>query len=98
MHHSTRPSGVNFRRLHGRMCVGDERLKRIALTRTDQVRDYDPIAGGARLIPERGVVLVITDERGSETVFGFLQFQEKVSDINGSVCTESGFGKSWARF
>ena len=84
------------RHLHGSMYAEDERLKGVALPRADQVRDHDPFAGTARLIPERGVVLVVTNERKCETVFGFLQFPEQVTDIHGAVLAEPEFGKAWA--
>ena len=86
------------RRLHGSMYVEDARLKGVALPRTDQVRDPDPTEGSARLIPARGVVLVITDERGCETVFGFLQFPEQVTDIHGAILADTGLqGRWWFR-
>jgi hypothetical protein len=69
------------KRLSGSMYVEDERLKGVALPRTDHVRDHDPRSGAARLIPKRGVVLVVTDdEHKCETVFGFLQYPEQVKD------------------
>ena len=84
------------KRLGGSIYAEDERLKGVAIPRTDQVRDHDPRSGTARLIPARGVVLVVTDEHRCETVFGFLQYPEKVTDIHGAVLAEPGCGKAWA--
>jgi hypothetical protein len=84
------------KRLSGSMYVEDERLKGVALPRTDHVRDHDPRSGAARLIPKRGVVLVVTDdEHKCETVFGFLQYPEQVTDIHGAVLAEPESGKDW---
>jgi hypothetical protein len=83
------------KRLGGSMYAEDERLKGVAIPKTDQVRDHDPRSGTARLIPERGVVLVVTDEHQCETVFGFLQYPGQVTDIYGAVLAESEVEKAW---
>ena len=61
-----------------------------------QLRDLDPNSGECRLIPERGVVLVITDERGRESCFGFLKFPERIVDIHGKVLAETKLGNTWS--
>lgn len=40
-------------------------------------------AGFCRLAPEHGVVLVVTDERGRETVFGFFRYPRMICDRAG---------------
>jgi hypothetical protein len=84
------------KRLGGSMYAEDERLKGIAIPRKDQIRNHDPISGTARLIPEHGVVLVVTDEHRCETVFGFMQYPRQVTDIHGAVLAEPERGKAWA--
>ena len=50
------------------------------------------------MIPERGVVLVVTDEHGCEVCFGFFKFPEKVIDIHGAVLADTGLeGRWWFR-
>ena len=46
-------------------------------------------------VPERGVVLVVTDERGCEACFGFFKFPERILDIHGNILAETDFGKDW---
>ena len=84
------------RRLGGSFTVHDERLKGVALPAEGQVRDHDPVSGECRLIPERGVVLVLTDERGCESCFGFFKFPEKILDIHGKIIAKTGFDCAWA--
>lgn len=83
------------RRLSGSFTIQDERLKGVALPIENQIRDLDPVTGQGRLVPERGIVLVVTDERHCEACFGFLQFADRVSDIHGQVLAETSFGKQW---
>ena len=64
-----------------------EKLKGVVVLREGQVWSHNPVHGDCRVIPERGVVLVVTDERGCETVFGFLQYPGALKDLNGRVAT-----------
>lgn len=73
----------------------DERLKGIAIPAPDQLRDHDPVSGECRLIPERGVVLVVTDEQGCEASFGFFKFPEHVIDMHGAVLADTGLECRW---
>lgn len=84
------------RRLGGSFTVQDERLKGVAVPAPAQVRDHDPASGECRLIPEQGVVLVIADERGCESCFGFFRYPEQVVDIHGRTLAESGLEGRWA--
>jgi hypothetical protein len=83
------------RRLGASLTVQDERLKGVALPARDLIRDHDPVAGECRVFPEHGVVLVVTDERGCETCFGFFHFPQHVHDIHGHVLAESGLEGAW---
>ena len=82
-------------RLGGRFSLQDERLKGAAVPAPDQLRDHDPISGECRLIPEHGVVLVVTDERGCEACFGFFKFPEHVIDIHGSILADTALDGRW---
>lgn len=84
------------RRLGGSYTLEDERLKGVVLPLEGQIRDHDAIAGRCRLIPKHGVVLVVTDERGCETCFGFLKFPKEILDIHDKRIARTGFAGSWA--
>lgn len=84
------------RRLGGSFIVQDERLKGVAVPAPGQIRDHDPGLGEGRLIPEHGVVLVVTDERGCESCFGFFKYPEQVIDIHNRTLAESCLKGSWA--
>lgn len=83
------------RRLGGRLTVQDERLRGIAIPVTGQVCDHDLVAGDCRVIPTHGVVLVVTDERGGESCFGFFRFPERIMNIHGEILAETGVGDRW---
>lgn len=82
-------------RLGGSFTVRDERLKGIALPAPGLLRNHDSISGEGRLIPKRGVVLVVTDEKGCESCFGFFRFPERVTDINGITLAETHLAGAW---
>jgi hypothetical protein len=75
--------------------VEDERLKGVVMPAQEQVWDFSPGLGHCRLAPERAVILVVTDERGSETVFGFARYPDTLRDINGRELMESPVGNRW---
>jgi hypothetical protein len=80
----TTPEEKQFaRRLTTGLFAEDDRLKGATLLDESKVWSYDRITGSCRVIPEKGVVLVVTDERGCETVFGFLFYPDNLTDING---------------
>ena len=86
------------RRLGGNFFVQDERLKGVVLPADGLVRDHDPISGECRLIPQHGVVLVVTDQHGCEACFGFFKFPELVIDIHGAILGATGLeGRWWFR-
>jgi hypothetical protein len=71
------------RRLTTGLFVEDERLKGVTLLDESKVGSLDRNNGSCRVIPEKGVMLVVADERGCETVFGFLFYPDSLTDING---------------
>ena len=83
------------RRLTKGHIVEDERLKGSVLLREQQVWDHDSADGTCRIIPDRGVVLVVTDERGCETVFGFFRYPESLEDSQCRDVMTTGLGDKW---
>lgn len=70
------------RRITSGLLVNDPRLKGITLLDASKVWSYDREKGECRVIPEYGVLLVLTDERECETVFGFLSYPDELTDFN----------------
>jgi hypothetical protein len=83
------------RRLTTGFHVEDERLKGVALPGDAAVWEHDPYEGSCHLLPTGGVVLVVTDEHGCETAFGFFQYAEAVKDIHGRTLAETGLAGRW---
>ncbi len=75
--------------------IEDERLKGVVLPSIDQIWDFSPMIGHCRLAPERAVILVVTDERGCESVFGFARYPETLQDINGRAILKTPVGDRW---
>lgn len=75
--------------------IEDERLKGVVLPAKEQVWDFSPSLGHCRLAPERAVILVVTDERGCESVFGFARYPETLRDINGRALLKTPAGDRW---
>ena len=75
--------------------IEDERLKGVALPADAAVWEHNPHGGSCHLLPTRGVVLVVTDAQGCETVFGFFQFAESVKDVHGRTLAETGLAGCW---
>ena len=85
-------------RLGGNFTLQDERLKGVAIPAPGQLRSHDPESGECRLFPQQGVVLVVTDERGCETCFGFFKYPEHITDIHGAILADPGLGsRGWFR-
>ena len=83
------------RRLTTGFRIEDERLKGVALPAAAAVWEHNQRDGTCHLLPSNGVVLVVTDEHGCETVFGFFQFAETVKDIQGRTLAETGLAGRW---
>ncbi len=72
-----------------------EALKGVVVLRDGQVWSHDPDSGSCRVIPDRGVVLVVTDERKREVVFGFLKYPAELKDLNGKKIASTGTNGRW---
>lgn len=70
------------RRVARGLVVEDPRLMGVDLPKEDIWSSY-PQSGVCRLAPVEGVLLVVTNERGLETVFGFYRFPEIIVDRAG---------------
>jgi hypothetical protein len=46
-------------------------------------------------LPTRGAVLVVTDEQGCETTFGFVQYADAEKDIHGRTLAETELAGRW---
>ncbi|HZL78717.1 MAG TPA: hypothetical protein VFC17_07675 [Candidatus Limnocylindrales bacterium] len=75
--------------------IEDEQLQGVVLPVPEQVRDFSPNTGHCRLEPERAVILVVTDERGHEAVFGFARYPATLKDIHGRVLLKTLVGDKW---
>ena len=85
-------------RLGGNFTLQDERLKGVAIPAPGQLRNHDPESGECRVFPKHGVVLIVTDERGCETCFGFFKIPEHILDIHGASLADTAFeGRWWFR-
>jgi hypothetical protein len=82
-------------RLGGNFTLQDERLKGVAIPAPRQLRNHDLESGECRLFPERGVVLVVTDERGCEACFGFFKLPEQIIDIHSAILADTGLQCRW---
>jgi hypothetical protein len=72
-----------------------DKLKGVVLLRDEQVWHHDPVEGSCRVIPKRGVVLVVTDGQNRETVFGFFQFPAMLQDLNGRDVVMTHLSDGW---
>jgi hypothetical protein len=68
------------RRVARGLTVEDERLRGVELSNEAYWSCGD---GYCRLAPEHGVLLVVTDERGCEVVFGFFRYPRVIRDRTG---------------
>jgi hypothetical protein len=75
--------------------VEDERLKGVSLVPEGLLWHHGQESGTGRVIPSKGVVLIVTNERQCETIFGFLQHPEEIRDLNGKVVAVTGLGGRW---
>ena len=73
----------------------NDKLKGVVLLRDGQVWHHDPVSGSCRVIPKRGVVLVVTDAQKRETAFGFFQFPATLQDLNGKDVVTTYQGDRW---
>ncbi|MCL4179713.1 MAG: hypothetical protein KJ072_18440 [Verrucomicrobia bacterium] len=83
------------RRLTTGFHLENAKLKGVFVLRDGQVWRHDLVHGDCWVIPERGTVLVVTDEQGRETVFGFFQYPAGLKDLNGLEVVPTGIGERW---
>jgi hypothetical protein len=83
------------RRLTTGYPVQDDRLKGLAMLIEGVIWHHGHEEGTGRAIPQAGVMLVVTNERGQESVFGFLRYPKEIKDMNGKVIASTGLGGRW---
>lgn len=76
------------------LAIEDERLKGADLP-PKLCWWFNRDAGAGLLAPEYGVLLVVTNERRQESVFGFLRYPRKIFDGNGSMLMEVDKADHW---
>jgi hypothetical protein len=74
------------------------RLIGVALAENQTFRSHDHVTGSCRLAPTHGVVLVVTDERGIEFVFGFLRYPKIIRDTAGKEIMPTPGDSAWWTF
>lgn len=81
-----------------RMTIGlpleDVRLRQAKITDA-AVWEHDAHGGTCHILPSKGVFLVVTDESGCESLFGFFRFPEVVRDSAGKTVAESRLAGRW---
>ncbi|MBX3738966.1 MAG: hypothetical protein KF715_19895 [Candidatus Didemnitutus sp.] len=82
------------RRVARPLTVEDPRLRDVVLA-PGSCWSHDLREGCCRLAPEHGVLLVVTDQRGRETVFGFLRYPRFITKSDGAVVMETPGGGDW---
>ena len=83
------------RRLTTGLPVEDARLRGADVPDDSRVWHLETANGLCRMTPSCGVVLVVTDEQGRETIFGFFRFPEALRDTKGRIVAETGLGGAW---
>ncbi len=83
------------RRLTTGHWLESEKLRGVVVLRDGQVWSHDPVQGSCRVIPERGVLLVVTDEHKCETLFGFFLYPAALIDLNGREVVSTGIRNRW---
>lgn len=83
------------RRLTSGQFIENKELQGVVVFRDGQVWDHDSAHGNCRVIPERAVVLVITDEQHCETILGFFQYPKTLKDLNGRDVIDIAAASTW---
>ena len=83
------------RRIRTMYRMTDDRLKGVVIPQENQVWKHNSSFGDCWIVPERAVVLVVTDERQLETVFGFARYAKTLNDFNGRPILEIPVGGRW---
>jgi len=84
------------RRLTGGCYIEAPELKNLPGVSSDDAARYQPETGSCRLVPQRAVVLVVTDERGCETVLGFFQWPGTLRNSLGEPVYSTGLAGRWS--
>lgn len=82
------------RRVARGLPITDQRLRGAGLP-DGTYWDHNAASGYFRLVPEYGVMLIVTDEHGTETVFGFFRYPETVRDQDGRELMRLPEGGAW---
>lgn len=83
------------RRLTTGLRLESENLKGVVPIHQRQVFSHNPGSGECRLVPEHGVILIATNEREQETVFGFFRYPKTLMDSHGKRILDTGVGADW---
>lgn len=83
------------RRLTTGLTLESEKLQGVMVLRDGQVWSHDTVHGVCRIIPNHGVLLVVTDAQKCETVFGFLKYPSSLRDLNDKEVVSTGTGGQW---
>ncbi len=90
------PHRLQFvRQLTTGLALSDEKLKGVVLLRDDQVWNHDPETGFCQLIPQCGVVLMVTNTQKQEAIFGFFQYPAVLMDLNDREVVATHQGDRW---
>ena len=83
------------RRLTSGLFLEDPRLVGIVAPVEGQLWSHDPLNGGCRVMPKHAVVLILTDQVGTEVCLGFFKYPEEILDIHGRVIASTGLMGKW---
>lgn len=83
------------RRLGGGYYVEDEKLRGDVQLGAGQVFHHNSVSGSVRLVPTCAAVLVVTDESGCESAFGFMRFPNQLVDTSGKTVVKLEANEGW---
>ena len=75
--------------------ICDDKLKGVTMPFRDQILHFHSITGHCRLLPKEAVVLVLVNEQGAGTAFGFVVYPEILNDISGNLLLKIPVGGRW---
>lgn len=92
------PEGREFaRRLTTGLRIQHEHLISSKPLRSDSIWGHDASTGTCRIIPERAVVLVVTDENDSEYCFGFFRYPKDISVDEKRISIGNEDSRAWVQ-
>lgn len=90
------PERLEFaRRLTTGLPLQTDLIKNRRMSDINGVWFYDPDRGSCRVAPKQGVLLVVTDERGCESIFGFFRYPTHLTDSSGQRIGPTDFDQGW---